>query len=138
MLGVRYLRRYRVTFDFPNEHIYLVKGKRFADPDRGKMSGFQYLFKPKGIEVAFVDEKSPASVAGIHAKDILVALNGKLVSKLKPGAIHRLLDEEGKPVRVTVGTSRKEAGLPFHAEGVRLRSGLLETCPLFLWERGRG
>jgi C-terminal processing protease CtpA/Prc len=91
----------------------LAKGKRFADPDRGQMTGMHYLFKPKGIELEVVDEGSPAGIAGVHVKDILAALNGKPVSKLKPGAIHRLLNEEGKPVRVTVERAGKRMDFSF-------------------------
>jgi hypothetical protein len=101
-LGLTYLRRYRVTLDFFNNRIYLAKGKRFADPDHGQMSGMHYLFKPSGIELDAIDPVSPAGVAGLHAKDVLLSLNGTPVSELKPAAIRRLLDEEGKPLRVTV------------------------------------
>jgi len=65
--------RYRVTLDFPGEQIFLAKGKHFADHDRGSMCGAHLVFKKSGIVVDSVEEKSPASVAGVRAKDVLVA-----------------------------------------------------------------
>ena len=121
VLGIGYLRRYRVTIDFPNQRIYLAKGKGFADRDRGQMCGMQYLFRPKGIELETIAEGSPAGVAGVHAKDILLSLNGKQVRELRPAVISRLLTDEGKPVPRNGRASRKEDGFPFHAEGIRLR-----------------
>lgn len=34
LLGVEYLSRYAVTFDFPNDYLYLKEGKRFAEPTK--------------------------------------------------------------------------------------------------------
>jgi len=31
---IDYLRRYRVTIDFPNKRLYLTKGKKYAEAER--------------------------------------------------------------------------------------------------------
>jgi len=102
ILGLNYLSRYRVTIDFPNGRLYLAKGKRFADPDRGDNCGLRYLFRAGGLQVESVDERSPARAADVRAKDVIVKLNGKPVSERKPSEIGRLLTKEGKTVQMTV------------------------------------
>ena len=101
-LGVGYLSRYRVTIDFPNHQLYLVKGKQYAYRDCGSVSGVWLVFKTHDIEVGDVNEKGPAYAAGVRTKDILVELCGKPVSALTQSEIYRFLGTEGKPVKMAV------------------------------------
>ena len=112
-LGLRYLSRYRVTIDFPNERIYLAKGKRFAGRDRGDACGLHYFFKPGRLEVEFVDAKSPAHAAGFRPKDVIVKLCGKPISELKPSKVDGLLTTEGKAVKTTVERGGKRMEISF-------------------------
>jgi hypothetical protein len=108
-LGLSYLSRYRVTIDFPNERLYLAKGKRFAVADRGHTCGVRFAFKPGRIEVVSVDEKGAAHAAGLRAKDSIVALDGKPVSQWKTSEIHRLFGEESKPIQITIERDGKRS-----------------------------
>jgi len=108
ILGLGYLRRFRVTIDFPGERVYLAPGKRFSEPDRGSMCGTHFLFKPDKVVVDFVDEKSPAYAAGVREKDVLVRICGTRVSELRPSAIRQLLSTEGKAVTMTLQRDGKE------------------------------
>jgi hypothetical protein len=101
-LGLRYLSRYRVTIDFPNERLYLAKGKSFARPEPGHTCGFVPSFRADRIELESVDEKSPAYAAGLRAKDVIVKLCGKPISAWKPSEVNRLLTTEGKAVQMTI------------------------------------
>jgi len=112
-LGLGYLRRYRVTFDFPHQRLFLAKGKRFAEPDRGPMCGLSLLFKPGRIEIAAVDEKGPAHAAGVQAKDVIVAVAGKPVSTWKRTEIQHLLKSEGKTVQMTIERDGKRTDVSF-------------------------
>jgi hypothetical protein len=112
-LGVGYLSRYRVTIDFPNHQLYLVKGKQYAYRDRGSMSGVWLVFKTHDIEVGDVNEKGPAYAAGVRTKDILVELCGKPVSALKPSDIYRVLEAEGKPLKIAVERGGKRIDMCF-------------------------
>ncbi len=112
-LGLGYLRRFRVTIDFPGDHLYLKKGKRFSEPEHGSMCGTYFLFKQDRIVVDFVDENSPAYAAGVRAKDVLVALSGKPVSQLKPPAIDRLLSTKGKRITMALLRDGKEVEATF-------------------------
>jgi hypothetical protein len=101
-LGMNYLFRYRVTIDFPNERLYLAKGKSFAGHDAGNTCGLRYSFRARGLDVESVDERSPACAAGLRAKDVIVKLCGKPVSAWKPSEVSRLLTTEGKTVQMTI------------------------------------
>lgn len=102
LLGFAYLSRYRVTIDFPNGRLYLAKGKNFARPDRGSSWGLELLFKARGIEVDSVVKKSPASAAGVRAKDVIVEVCGKSISQWTTSEIKRFLKTEYKTTRLTV------------------------------------
>jgi len=55
-----------MVIDFAQRKIYLAKGKQFADLDREDLSGLHLLWKSGNVEVASVDEPSPAALAGIR------------------------------------------------------------------------
>ena len=69
-LGLNYLRRYRVTIDYPGQCLFLAGGRRLTDPDRGSMSGLLFLYQSDRVVVSFADEKGPAYAAGVRANDI--------------------------------------------------------------------
>jgi hypothetical protein len=113
VLGLGYWHRYRVTIDFPAGRLFLAKGKRFAEPDRGSVCGIGLLFKKSSIAVNFVDKKSPAWTGGVRARDILVELCGRPVSEMKPVEIHRLLRAEGKRITMTLDRNGKKIEAAF-------------------------
>jgi hypothetical protein len=113
VLGLNYLSRYRVTIDFPNQRLYLAKGKRFADHDRGSTSGLFCFFRAGGLEIESADEKGPAHAAGLRAKDVIVKVCGKPISEWKPSEIYRRLAVEGKAVQVTVQRGGKQMEMSF-------------------------
>ncbi len=76
-LGLAYLARYRVTFDFVAQKMYLKKGKRFSAPDHVDLSGLHVIRKSGRIEVDSVQRGSPADRAGIQAKDAIVGFEGR-------------------------------------------------------------
>jgi len=112
-IGLGYLSRYRVTFDFVAEKIYLKKGKRFSAPDRADMSGLHVLRKSQQIEVESIDRGSPADKAGIQPKDVIIEFQGRQASNLDLFDIRRglgsgdresvtlVIDRAGKEIQVT-------------------------------------
>jgi hypothetical protein len=116
-LSLAYLRRYRLTFDFPGQQLYLAKGRRYAEPDRGSTCGVGLLFKPDRIEVGHINEKGPAYAAGVRKNDVLVEVNDTPVSALKPSEIHNLLTAEGKPVHIGRNRPPRRGRQPASAAG---------------------
>jgi C-terminal processing protease CtpA/Prc len=77
------------------------------------MCGVFFLFQQDKIVVDSVDEKSPAYLAGVRTKDVLVRICGKQPSELKPSAIRRLLSTEGKTVTMTLRRGNREFEVKF-------------------------
>lgn len=84
-IGGEILSRFKVTFDFPREQLYLKKNSQFKKKFYYNMSGL--TLKAKGsrlqhFEITDVREKSPAEDAGIKSGDLVISINGLLASSL--------------------------------------------------------
>lgn len=79
ILGVRFLSRHVVTFDFPNGKMYLKKGKRFDQPSDFHVGlenlGFVLHRKGNHILVVSVDPDGPAQAKGIRPDDMLLKID---------------------------------------------------------------
>jgi C-terminal processing protease CtpA/Prc len=101
LLGLGFLSRHMVTFDFPNDKLYLKKGERYDQPDEVDMSGLHLLKQSNGIVVHSIDEGSPAAKAGIKPDDILRRINNVDVNTLTLSTIRRQLRSgDGKSVEI--------------------------------------
>jgi len=101
LLGLGFLARHMVTFDFINDKLYLKKGKKFDQPDEIDMSGLHLLKKTNGIVVHSVDENSPAAKAGIQSDDILRRINNVDVNTLSLSNLRRQLSSgDGKEFEI--------------------------------------
>jgi hypothetical protein len=95
-LGLLFLSRHLVTFDFPNSKIYLKKGKDFEKVDETDMSGLHLLRISNKVFVHSVDCGSPAEKAGIRAKDIIVRIGDKDANSYEMFELRRLLMSKDK------------------------------------------
>lgn len=113
-IGGEILSRFKVTFDFPREYVYLKKNSSFKKKFYYNMSGL--TMKAKGsrlqhFEITDVRVKSPAEEAGIKPGDLVVMINGLFTSDMdlnqlnaffnvKPGKkIILELDRDGQRLR---------------------------------------
>ncbi len=90
-LGLSFLSRHIVTFDFPNSKIYFKKGKEFDKIDETDMSGLHILRTLDKTIVYAVDEDSPAQKAGIKANDIILKFGNKGANEYDIWNIRRIL-----------------------------------------------
>ncbi len=90
-LGLSFLSRHIVTFDFPNSRIYLKKGKEFKKVDEKDMSGLHLLRISNKTVVYSVDEGSPAQKAGIRANDVILKIDDKDANTYDMWELRRLL-----------------------------------------------
>jgi hypothetical protein len=114
ILGLSYLSRYKVTFDFPQRRLYLSKGKGFDAVEQADGSGLRLVRENGRTLVDSVAAGSPAETAELRAGDELAQVNGKNAALLSLSAIRRLLrSNEGRHVDVVVlrDGSRKDVKL---------------------------
>jgi hypothetical protein len=73
-LGLGFLSRFTVTFDFPGRRMLLSRGEAYARPDDREKSGL--ILWPRGgtVVVEWVNDESPAKKAGFKKGDILIRL----------------------------------------------------------------
>jgi hypothetical protein len=76
-LGLPFLSRNLVTFDFPNLIFYLKPGKEFNRPDEFRTSELCALRIGANTVVKGVDSDSSLYKAGIRDDDVLMNVNGK-------------------------------------------------------------
>jgi hypothetical protein len=110
-LGLGFLSRFVVTFDFPNDTLYLQKGKRFGQPYCHDRSGLHILRKDGETVVDSLDKGSPAEAAGFKAGDLLVQVDGARAEETSMFQLRGLLATEAKDLRVTVRRGEKDAVL---------------------------
>lgn len=90
-LGLSFLSRHIVTFDFPNSKIYFREGNKFNRIDETDMSGL-HLCRISDETVAYsVDEDSPAHKAGIKANDVILKIGDDDVNLYNMWDIRELL-----------------------------------------------
>jgi hypothetical protein len=108
LLGLQYLLRYTVTFDFPAGKMYLKKGERFGSPDSDDASGLHF-WRPDGRTViARVDPESPGARAGIRPGDVLLDIDGHDAGRGRLHPLRLLLCAEGKTVPVKIRRDGEE------------------------------
>lgn len=97
-LGLSYLSRYCVTFDFPNSTMYLRPGKAFGRRDVFDLSGLRLVKRDSAIMCDWVRERSAGETAGVMAGDIITAIDGQPANELNLFSARRALSVEGRHV----------------------------------------
>lgn len=108
-LGLQYLSRYIITFDFPRASLQLRVGRSFSAPESCAMCGIAILRLEGRTLVHGVKPDSPAEEAGIAPNDEIVAIDGQPIEHLDLFEIGRkLTSEAGKRVIFKIRRSQKE------------------------------
>jgi hypothetical protein len=90
-LGLPFLTRHTVTFDFPNKKIYLQRSKSFNKADEVDMSGLGLFRHSDKTVVWSVRRGSPAHKADIRPRDVILKIGNKSTRKYKIWEIEQLL-----------------------------------------------
>lgn len=102
ILGLDFWSRYVVTFDFPNNVLYLRRGKEFNRRDSFNESGLHLRRVGQNTIVERVADDSPAQKTGVLPDDELVAIDGERVSELPLRAVERRFHAAGKTFRLSL------------------------------------
>jgi hypothetical protein len=101
-LGLGYLSRYLVTFDFPGGAVYLRKGRAFAAVKNRDMSGINVLVESGRFVVDYAVDASPGSKAGIGSGDVIRRIDGHRADNFSLFELRKRLSEPGRTVTLTV------------------------------------
>jgi hypothetical protein len=112
LLGLNYLARYVVTFDFPNRIVYLKKGNRFNNVDLQDKSGIHVVRTGNRPVVDSVDPGSPTALAGVLPGDEILRLDDLDAGQLTLFSIRTMLCRPGLSIRLTLRRSASEVALP--------------------------
>lgn len=121
-VGCELLRRFRVTFNYPDRYVVLKPVKRMLRaPFDHDMSGLDLRARGTDFRDYVVDQvlaDSPAYQAGLRPGDELIAVNKCLSQTLSLGAINRLLRAGvGKPITLLI----RRQGQLYHIDFVLKR-----------------
>lgn len=114
VVGLHYLSRYIVTFDFPHMKMYLKPGLRFRDPDEIdlNLSGASIARLSGKTTVLRVKKNGSARAAGLAPGDTIIAIDGKQAASLPLAKIRKTLSSAGKHrLRVARGADEMEIAL---------------------------
>lgn len=98
LLGVEFLRRFRLFFDYGRERLILEPNAAYRDPSRFDASGLRvYKEAPDrhGLKIFAVLPETPAAEAGVREGDVLLAVDGTSAELVPPSRIAEMLMDEG-------------------------------------------
>jgi hypothetical protein len=108
-LGLRYLSRFRVTFDFPGRTAFLRRSADHLKPEPAATSGLALVWVEGKAVVESVVKDGPAHAAGIEPQDVLVEIDGRNAELYDRFALRELLTSEGgRRVQMTIRRGGRE------------------------------
>jgi hypothetical protein len=102
-VGNRLLERFKCTFDYERGLLYLEPGARYGQRDAFSRTGIEFLRVGNRVVTTDAVPGSPAAQAGLHANDVVLAIDGK------PALSQARGDAPGFPV---AGSSPARAARP--------------------------
>lgn len=131
-LGLGYLSRYVVTFDFQNDVMYLREGNEFSRAEQNNTSGLWFALRNGKIVVTKVFTKSPGDLAGIKQGDEVRSIDGVNTSATTVFECCRLVSR-GRDVKLVVENQgeRREVILRMISRpdsGARRNRGAMGDC----------
>ena len=100
VIGMGYLSRYVVTFDFPNGAMYLRPGKQFDREDGYDASGLFARMRDDGLVVGDCRFQSPAYEAGLQEQDVILDVDGQPVNLKNQSSFRKKILQQGSTVHV--------------------------------------
>lgn len=98
MVGVEFLRRFRIFFDFRRNQAIFEANRHVQDASRFDASGIRVerTVRPDAHRIFQVIPGTPAAAAGIRESDLLLAVDGVPVVRLSPLMVQEELSRDGR------------------------------------------
>jgi hypothetical protein len=127
-LGMPFLSRHLITFDFPRRNIYLKKGKYFDSASiiciSFKNAGFSLRRKSENIFVSSVTPNSPVHKKGLRQNDIILTIEAKDVTSYSLTELYTLVSpsnqEEDEVITFTIKSDDKTKCVSFEKNNIVL------------------
>lgn len=84
-IGMEILKRFKITFDYSGNAIYLKKGNKFKEPFEHDMTGIEYYASGPGLQHVIISRVEPGSSGydvGLERGDEIVSVNLKPVYRM--------------------------------------------------------
>ena len=103
MLGIKLLYHFNITFDYPNERIFIEPSKDFNNRFHFNMTGLELIPDLQGnLSVINVYHNSPAEKAGIVPNDVITHINQTQIKDFEIEEIKTILMQEGQNVILSI------------------------------------
>lgn len=105
LIGNEIFRRFKVTFDYSRQQMFLEPNTRLSDPFGANVSGLELELQTKPrrtIVVADVMDESAAAEAGIKTGDQLIAIDKQPTTSLSVDQLDKLLQAEEREFLLTI------------------------------------
>jgi len=105
MIGVEFLRRFRVFLDYGRRQMTLEPNSRYAEPSRFDASGLRVhrvANLPDALRVYQVLPETPASEAGVRETDLILAVDDVPAARLSPGMVQEDVTRDGRECKLMV------------------------------------
>jgi hypothetical protein len=107
-LGIDLLRRFNITFDYPNSKMYLSPNHHSNDPFEFNKAGFQFQKTSDGFfNIDHVINNSPASEVGLRKNDLIVEINDQPANCFGSDFLNKLLLREGMDMAFKIQREEK-------------------------------
>ena len=97
-IGLRYLSRFQIIFDFPAKSAYLKRSRDYSKPEPRATSGMTLNWVDGKITVTSIRKNGAAARAGLAPGDILVEIDGQPADTFDHFSLRQLLTSEGGKV----------------------------------------
>jgi hypothetical protein len=99
MIAADFLRRFRVFLDYGRGRMILEPNRAYGEPSAFDASGLRVHRipnSPDAFRIYEVMPLTPAADAGLHASDLLLALDDTPVQRMSPGMVQEALTRDGR------------------------------------------
>lgn len=100
VIGSEILRRFKVIVDYSRQQMILEPNRYFSEPYEHDMAGMLLVVEGTSFRVRQVIERSPATIAGLRAGDLITAVNRRPTLTLEE--LRQMFMRKGRSYRLSV------------------------------------